>query len=164
MSNSGCSSPQLQTSKGELKLADYKDKSVLIVNVASRCGLTPQYKDLQELADKYASTLQIVGQPCNQVGTAVSEGASGRAGGLQSEGVEEGWTSGGTVLRRSRIAAFSKDRLSTTDPRPPTYEDASADAQFKAQEPGTDDEILQFCQANYGVTFPIAKKVSSALE
>lgn len=31
--------------------------------------------------------------------------------------------------------------------------------QFKAQEPGTDDEVLQFCQLNYGVTFPIAKKV-----
>lgn len=30
--------------------------------------------------------------------------------------------------------------------------------QFKAQEPGTDDEVLQFCQMNYGVTFPIAKK------
>jgi len=34
-----------------------------------------------------------------------------------------------------------------------------ADIQFKAQEPGTDDEVLQFCQLNYGVTFPIAKKV-----
>ena len=33
-------------------------------------------------------------------------------------------------------------------------------SQFKAQEPGTDDEVLQFCQLNYGVTFPIAKKVS----
>lgn len=32
--------------------------------------------------------------------------------------------------------------------------------QFKAQEPGSNDEILQFCQANYGVTFPIARKVS----
>jgi glutathione peroxidase-family protein len=34
--------------------------------------------------------------------------------------------------------------------------------QFKAQEPGTDDEVLQFCQRNYGVSFPIAKKVSLA--
>jgi len=39
---------------------------------------------------------------------------------------------------------------------------ALADIQFKAQEPGTDDEVLQFCQLNYGVTFPIAKKVSSS--
>jgi hypothetical protein len=37
------------------------------------------------------------------------------------------------------------------------------DSQFKAQEPGTDDEVLQFCQVNYGVTFPIAKKVHRAL-
>jgi glutathione peroxidase-family protein len=36
---------------------------------------------------------------------------------------------------------------------------APANLQFKAQEPGTDDEVLQFCQLNYGVTFPIAKKV-----
>jgi hypothetical protein len=36
---------------------------------------------------------------------------------------------------------------------------AITDNQFKAQEPGTDDEVLQFCQLNYGVTFPIAKKV-----
>ena len=36
--------------------------------------------------------------------------------------------------------------------------------QFKAQEAGTDDEILQFCQANYGVTFPIAKKVCASFE
>ncbi len=57
----------LQTSKGELKLADYKDKDILIVNVASRCGLTPQYKDLQALSEKYAGKLEVVGQPCNQV-------------------------------------------------------------------------------------------------
>jgi len=37
-----------------------------------------------------------------------------------------------------------------------------ANIQFKAQEPGTDDEVLQFCQLNYGVTFPIAKKVLSS--
>ncbi|CAK9784795.1 glutathione peroxidase [Cutaneotrichosporon oleaginosum] len=85
----------LQTSKGELKLGDHKDKNILIVNVASRCGLTPQYKDLQALSEKYAGKLEIIGQPCNQ---------------------------------------------------------------FKAQEPGTDDEILLFCQGNYGVTFPIARK------
>jgi hypothetical protein len=45
------------------------------------------------------------------------------------------------------------------DQRPMTLD---ADIQFKAQEPGTDDEVLQFCQLNYGVTFPIAKKVSTA--
>ncbi len=35
-----------------------------------------------------------------------------------------------------------------------------SDSQFKGQEPGTDDEVLQFCQLNYGVTFPLAKKAS----
>ncbi|WOO78053.1 Glutathione peroxidase-like peroxiredoxin HYR1 [Vanrija pseudolonga] len=81
--------------KRSIPLADYKSKSILFVNVASKCGLTPQYKDLQALQDKHADTLQIIGFPSNQ---------------------------------------------------------------FKAQEPGTDDEILNFCQVNYGVTFPIAKK------
>lgn len=102
-------------------MADYKDKTLLFVNVASKCGewdnilpafsiiqenskltlclgLTPQYKDLQALHEKHGDKgLVIFGFPCNQ---------------------------------------------------------------FKAQEPGTDDEVLQFCQLNYGVTFPIAKKVS----
>jgi len=82
--------------KKQIQLADLKDKTLLFVNVASKCGLTPQYKDLQALHEKYADKgLVILGFPCNQ---------------------------------------------------------------FKQQEPGTDDEVLQFCQANYGVTFPIAKK------
>ncbi|RSH79229.1 uncharacterized protein EHS24_001268 [Apiotrichum porosum] len=83
------------TAKGPIPFEQFKDKALLIVNVASKCGLTPQYKDLQALQDKNEGKLQIIGFPCNQ---------------------------------------------------------------FKAQEPGTDDEILSFCQVNYGVTFPIAKK------
>ncbi|WVQ96599.1 hypothetical protein IAU59_003704 [Kwoniella sp. CBS 9459] len=82
--------------KSEIALSDLKDKTLLFVNVASKCGLTPQYKDLQALHESYGSKgLVIIGFPCNQ---------------------------------------------------------------FKAQEPGTDDEVLQFCQLNYGVTFAIAKK------
>ena len=47
----------------------YKDKVVLLVNVASKCGLTPQYEQLQALHDKYAEQgLAIVGVPCNQFG------------------------------------------------------------------------------------------------
>jgi glutathione peroxidase len=78
-------------------LAQYQGKVVMIVNVASRCGLTPQYKQLQALYTKYKQQgLVIVGVPCNQ---------------------------------------------------------------FKEQEPGSPQEIRQFCTANYGVTFPLLAKV-----
>jgi glutathione peroxidase len=54
----------------EVDLAEkYKGKVVLIVNVASKCGLTPQYKQLQALQDKYGSQgLAVAGFPCNQFG------------------------------------------------------------------------------------------------
>lgn len=78
-------------------LRQYKGKVLLIVNVASQCGLTPQYEGLQALHDKYASQgLAILGFPCNQ---------------------------------------------------------------FGAQEPGTADEIRQFCTANYGVKFDLFEKI-----
>lgn len=52
-----------------IPLSTYKDKIVLIVNTASQCGFTPQYKGLQELYDKYADRgLVILGFPCNQFG------------------------------------------------------------------------------------------------
>lgn len=46
----------------------YKGKYILIVNVASECGFTPQYEDLQKLYEKYQDKLVIVGFPCNQFG------------------------------------------------------------------------------------------------
>ena len=49
-----------------IKLSDFKDKYVLFVNVASKCGFTDQYKDMQELHEKYKSKLVIIGLPCNQ--------------------------------------------------------------------------------------------------
>lgn len=50
--------------------ADLKGKVVLIVNVASKCGFTPQYKELEELNKKYADKdVQILGFPCNQFGS-----------------------------------------------------------------------------------------------
>lgn len=46
----------------------FKGKKILIVNVASKCGFTPQYKDLQTLFEKYGDQLMIIGVPCNQFG------------------------------------------------------------------------------------------------
>ncbi|QWD21045.1 glutathione peroxidase [Polynucleobacter paneuropaeus] len=78
-------------------LQDYAGKVLLIVNVASRCGFTPQYRDLQNLYEENkAHGLEILGFPCNQ---------------------------------------------------------------FGAQEPGSADEIQNFCSTNYGVTFPMFEKV-----
>ncbi|GAB48174.1 glutathione peroxidase [Mobilicoccus pelagius] len=86
------------TLTGEDKnLADYAGKAVLVVNTASKCGLTPQYEGLQELYDTYAGRgLEILGFPCDQ---------------------------------------------------------------FAHQEPGSADEIGEFCTRNYGVTFPMFEKV-----
>jgi glutathione peroxidase len=57
----------IKTIDGEpLNFEKFKGKKLLLVNVASKCGLTPQYKELQELYDKYNGKLEIVGFPCNQ--------------------------------------------------------------------------------------------------
>jgi len=60
----------LTTLKGEpTSLADYKGKAVLVVNVASKCGLTPQYEGLEKLHEQYADRgFAVVGFPCNQFG------------------------------------------------------------------------------------------------
>lgn len=80
-----------------MSLAGFNDKTVLIVNTASKCGFTPQYKGLEALHKKYASRgLVVLGFPCDQ---------------------------------------------------------------FAHQEPGSDADILQFCQINYGVTFPLMAKI-----
>ena len=80
-----------------VKLDQYKNKVMLIVNTASKCGFTPQYKGLEALYEKFQGKgLEVLGFPCNQ---------------------------------------------------------------FGAQEPGTEKEIEQFCELNYGVTFPLFAKV-----
>ena len=87
-----------KTLKGEtVSLSDYSGKVLLIVNTASKCGLTPQYEGLEKLHRDYASRgLVILGFPCNQ---------------------------------------------------------------FGAQEPGSTDEIGEFCSLNYGVSFTMFDKI-----
>lgn len=54
---------------GEEKLSSYKGKTLLIVNVASRCGFTPQYEGLQKLYDAYKDKgVEVLAFPCNQFG------------------------------------------------------------------------------------------------
>lgn len=87
-----------QTADGsEQTLADYDDRLLMIVNVASKCGLAPQYEQLEQLQRTYGERgLQVVGFPCNQ---------------------------------------------------------------FMGQEPGSMEEILEYCSVTWGVSFPIMDKV-----
>jgi|TARA_Y100000996_G_scaffold322688_1_gene258746 Glutathione peroxidase len=85
------------SANSNISMSDFSGKTLLIVNVASKCGLTTQYKGLQKLYDDYKDRNFIVlGFPCNQ---------------------------------------------------------------FGGQEPGTDQEIGEFCDINYSVTFPIFSKI-----
>ena len=70
MSNSSIYQFEAETLKGEkVSLENYQGKTLLIVNTASKCGLTPQYEGLEELYQKYhAQGLEILGFPCNQFG------------------------------------------------------------------------------------------------
>jgi glutathione peroxidase len=81
----------------EVSLKDYKGKVLMIVNVASKCGFTPQYEALQKIYEKYKDRgFEILAFPCND---------------------------------------------------------------FKGQEPGTNEEIKEFCSANYHVTFRLFDKI-----
>jgi glutathione peroxidase len=51
-----------------INLSEFKGKHILFVNVASKCGFTPQYKELQELHETYKNKIQVIGVPCNQFG------------------------------------------------------------------------------------------------
>ena len=51
-----------------IDLTSFKGKHILFVNVASECGFTNQYKDLQKLSDAYPGSLVVIGSPCNQFG------------------------------------------------------------------------------------------------
>lgn len=52
-----------------IDLEAFKGKNILFVNVASECGFTNQYKELQALSDKYVDKLVVIGSPCNQFGS-----------------------------------------------------------------------------------------------
>jgi glutathione peroxidase len=52
----------------DISLSQFKDKLLLIVNVASQCGFTPQYKGLEDLFKKYKGEVVVLGFPCNQFG------------------------------------------------------------------------------------------------
>lgn len=81
----------------EVEMKNYKGKVVLVVNTASKCGLTPQFKELEELYKTYKEKgLEIFGFPCNQ---------------------------------------------------------------FANQDSGSNEEIQNFCQINYGVTFTMFEKI-----
>ncbi|KAJ3495009.1 hypothetical protein NLG97_g3702 [Lecanicillium saksenae] len=84
----------------EVALSDYRDKVVLVVNTASKCGFTGQYAGLEKIyksiKEKHPDDFVVLGFPCNQ---------------------------------------------------------------FGAQEPGSNEEIQEFCQINYGVSFPIMQKI-----
>jgi len=89
---------QINSLQGKpINFGDFKGKYMLFVNVASKCGFTPQYKDLEKLYQEYKDHLIVIGVPCNQ---------------------------------------------------------------FGHQEPGSSDEIQEFCQVNYGVSFLITEKVN----
>ena len=51
-----------------IHFSDFKGKHILFVNVASKCGFTPQYKELQKLDNTYKNELVVIGVPCNQFG------------------------------------------------------------------------------------------------
>jgi glutathione peroxidase len=88
----------VETLAGEpTTLREYADGPLLVVNVASKCGLTPQYAGLQRLHEEYGPRgLHVLGFPCNQ---------------------------------------------------------------FMGQEPGTPEQIQQFCSTEYNVTFPLFAKI-----
>ena len=60
---------KIDSLQGEsIDFSSFKGKKILFVNVASKCGFTPQYKDLQKLYDQYQDSLVVIGVPCNQFG------------------------------------------------------------------------------------------------
>ena len=90
----------------DLNLSDYKNKVIVVVNVASRCGNTPQYSELQELQDRYKQQDFIVlGFPCNDFSiVGETKGMDGKFGMLYQYGVK--------VLNKRKPMAFVAENVS----------------------------------------------------
>lgn len=87
----------LDITGNERKLSEFAGKVLLIVNTASACGFTPQYGGLQELQDKYAGDLVVLGFPCNQFGA-------------QESGTNEEIASFCDLKFQGRLPALRQDR------------------------------------------------------
>lgn len=157
----------LQDASGKtVDLSTYKGKVVLIVNVASQCGFTPQYKELAALYDKYSSQgFVILGFPCNQVGTAprlylfplLFSGMICASNPFRA-----------VIAIRAVYAIDVKAREVHTilqlQPKPACWfvvmmtNPCMSVGQFGGQEPGSDAQVKKFAQ-DRGAKFPIMSKV-----
>jgi glutathione peroxidase len=68
MSKTAYDYPLKDIKGNDLLLSKFKGKKILLVNTASACGLTPQYKQLQELYENYKEKVEVIGLPCNDFG------------------------------------------------------------------------------------------------
>lgn len=137
-----------------MDLSKYKGKIVLIVNVASQCGFTPQYKELAALYDKYSSQgLVILGFPCNQVSLIplfldlIISRIIRMLFNLSEQGCQEFWSK---TLCTALSISTGKGKAGL--PLVLCY------LQFGGQEPGTNDQVKKFAQ-DRGAKFPIMAKV-----
>ena len=98
---------KVKNAKGvEVPMSDYKGKVLLIVNTATECGFTPQYKGLQELYDKFkAEGFEILDFPCNQFGH-------------QAPGTEEEIQSFCTLKYKTTFPLFAKVDVNGKDEEP----------------------------------------------
>jgi glutathione peroxidase len=146
----------------DASLGDLAGNTLLVVNVASKCGLTPQYAGLQRLHDQYRDRgFAVVGFPCNQFG--------GQEPGSAEEIAEFcSATYGVTFPIFEKIEVNGPGRHPVYTELEKLHEQFAARGfavvgfpcnQFGGQEPGSAEEIAEFCSATYGVTFPMFEKI-----